>query len=100
MNLNLFIYNITNLIIISKILGINIGAIKIINNNINILTIFNSNKDTNISIIFNNKKKINISIIFNSNKIIYISKVFNKKLFKIILNTLLSTINLDYKKNN
>ena len=100
MNLNLFIYNIVNLIIFLKILGISIEAIKTINNNINILIIFSSNKDTNISIIFNNKKEINISIIFNNNKITYISKVFSKRFSKIILNTLLFTINLDYKKNS
>ena len=99
-DLDLFTYSIANLIVIFKILSISIGATKVINNNTNILTIFSNNKDTNIPIIFSNKKEINVPIIFNSNKITYIFKVFNKKLFKIILNTLLSTTNLDYKKNS
>ena len=100
MDLDLFTYNIINFIVIPKTLDINIGATKTINNNTNILTISNNNKDTNIPIISNNKKEINIPITFNNNKITYISKIFNKKLLKTILNTLLSTINLNYKKNS
>ena len=100
MNLDLFTYSIINLIVILKTLDINIKAIKVINNNTNILIIFNNNKDTNILIIFSGEKEINIPIIFNNNKIICIFKVSSKRLLKIILNTLLSTINLNYKKNS